>query len=72
MALLVLKFPKMRVLWSRSPAHTAELFLALKKNKKQPDRVAAAAVGSELKSDAGETETSALAPYVLHALFISH
>jgi DNA excision repair protein ERCC-4 len=37
LALLTKAFPKMRVCWSRSPAQTAQLFLALKRGKPQPN-----------------------------------
>jgi DNA excision repair protein ERCC-4 len=37
LALLTKSFPKLRVCWSRSPAQTAQLFLALKQGKPQPN-----------------------------------
>ena len=45
LCLLLLHFPKLRVLWSRSPSHTVSIFAALKEGCAQPDAAAAAAVG---------------------------
>ena len=46
LALLLLHFPKLRVVWSRSPSHTVALFASLKAGQKEPDVDAAAAVGA--------------------------
>ena len=45
--MLVLAFPTMRILWSRSPHSTATLFRSLKINHPEPDEVAASNVGVE-------------------------
>lgn len=46
-SMLVLAFPTMRILWSRSPHATATLFRTLKINHPEPDEVAASKVGME-------------------------
>ena len=46
LSLLILHFPKLRLLWSRSPAHTVAIFQALKQAQSEPDADAAAAVGA--------------------------
>ena len=46
LALLLLHFPKLRVVWSRSPAHTVSLFAALKSGQEEPKVEVAAAVGA--------------------------
>ncbi|KAL1523711.1 hypothetical protein AB1Y20_018641 [Prymnesium parvum] len=46
LSLLLLHFPKLRLLWSRSPQHTVAIFQALKLNQPEPDLAAAAAVGA--------------------------
>ncbi|KDD73318.1 hypothetical protein H632_c2306p0, partial [Helicosporidium sp. ATCC 50920] len=45
LVLLVLQFPRLRLLWSRSPRATAELFALLKAVREEPDPVKAALVG---------------------------
>ncbi|EGD81348.1 hypothetical protein PTSG_11379 [Salpingoeca rosetta] len=47
LTLLTLTFPSLRVLWSRSPHATAELFYTLKQHQDEPDATAAANVGEE-------------------------
>jgi len=42
LSLLVLHFPKLRLIWSPSQSFTAEMFLKLKEGRYQPDPVAAA------------------------------
>eukprot|EP00198_Chlamydomonas_reinhardtii_P001852 XP_001691188.1 predicted protein [Chlamydomonas reinhardtii] len=51
LTLLTTHFPKLRLLWSRSPHATADLFAALKSNQDQPDAAAAALVGVPLGPD---------------------
>jgi DNA excision repair protein ERCC-4 len=46
LCLLLLHFPKLRLLWSRSPAHTVAIFAALKQGQSEPDAATAAAVGA--------------------------
>ncbi|KAL3892892.1 MAG: hypothetical protein SGPRY_014682, partial [Prymnesium sp.] len=53
LTLLLLHFPKLRLLWSRSPAHTVAIFQlcallaqSLKVNQPEPDVAEAASVGS--------------------------
>ena len=56
LALLLLHFPKLRVLWSRSVHATAHLFAALKANAEQPDAARAAAVGMDAGTDEAQEE----------------
>ena len=51
MVLLLGQFPKLRILWSRSPQHTAELFKAVKSGRDNPDIAAAAEKGSNEQLD---------------------
>ncbi|GLC33404.1 hypothetical protein PLESTB_000071900 [Pleodorina starrii] len=51
LTLLTLHFPKLRLLWSRSPHATADLFASLKSNQDEPDPAAAALVGVPLGPD---------------------
>jgi len=45
LSLLIIHFPKLRLLWSRSAAHTVSIFQALKANQAEPDVAIAAIVG---------------------------
>lgn len=60
LTLLVLHFANLRILWSRSPHATVDLFKAIKKNQPEPAREVAAAVGTG-ESDAGRDGEEALA-----------
>ncbi|GIL92347.1 hypothetical protein Vretifemale_19875, partial [Volvox reticuliferus] len=51
LTLLTLHFPKLRLIWSRSPHATADLFAVLKSNQEEPDPAAAALVGVPLGPD---------------------
>lgn len=61
LALLTKSFPKLRVLWSRSPAQTAQLFQTLKKGKPQPNISFVsqhhASLGQDTRADSEETGT---------------
>ena len=46
LSLLLIHFPKLRLLWSRRPQHTVALFRALKKGRPEPDVQTAVALGS--------------------------
>lgn len=48
LTLLVLHFPSLRIVWSRSPHATVELFKVIKRNQEEPDMEAAAALGNGL------------------------
>ncbi|XP_066301514.1 DNA repair endonuclease XPF-like [Branchiostoma lanceolatum] len=50
LALLTLHFPNLRILWSRSPYATAELFQELKFNRPEPDAAQAASIAMETES----------------------
>lgn len=54
LALLTISFPKLRLLWSRSPHMTARLFDALKQHQVEPQGEAAAAIGVEASTGAAE------------------
>lgn len=45
LSLLVLHFPRLRILWSRSLHATAEIFTTLKANQDEPDEARAIRVG---------------------------
>lgn len=45
LSLLVLHFPRLRLIWSRSVHATAEIFASLKINQDEPDEVKAIRVG---------------------------
>ena len=45
MVLLTRHFPKLRILWSRSPTNTVEIFAQLKRGQAEPEPEAAAAAG---------------------------
>ena len=45
LSLLVLHFPRLRLIWSRSLHATAEIFAVLKANQDEPDEVKAMRVG---------------------------
>lgn len=45
LSLLVLHFPRLRILWSRSLHATAEIFTTLKSNQDEPDESRAIRVG---------------------------
>lgn len=45
LSLLVLHFPRLRIIWSRSLHATAEIFASLKANQDEPDETKAVRVG---------------------------
>ncbi|KAL4110827.1 hypothetical protein PRIC1_002512 [Phytophthora ramorum] len=51
LTLLILHFPSLRILWSRSPHATVDLFKIIKKYQDEPDMEAAAALGNGLPMD---------------------
>ncbi|KAF4323265.1 hypothetical protein BBO99_00001545 [Phytophthora kernoviae] len=58
LTLLILHFPSLRILWSRSPRATVDLFKVIKKNQDEPDMETAAALGNGLSKDGGAQGTS--------------
>ncbi|EFN55307.1 hypothetical protein CHLNCDRAFT_134272 [Chlorella variabilis] len=50
-ALLVLHFPRLRLIWSRSLHATADIFQQLKANQDEPDPVTAATVGVPVEAE---------------------
>jgi DNA excision repair protein ERCC-4 len=51
--LLLLSFPRVRIIWASSPYATAEIFADLKANTPEPDARQAVAVGAEEDPEAG-------------------
>lgn len=45
LSLLVIHFPRLRIIWSRSLHATAEIFASLKANQDEPDETRAMRVG---------------------------
>ncbi|KAG7401834.1 DNA repair endonuclease XPF [Phytophthora boehmeriae] len=58
LTLLILHFPSLRILWSRSPRATVDLFKVIKKNQDEPDMETAAALGNGLSKDGSAQGTS--------------
>ncbi|KIK60408.1 hypothetical protein GYMLUDRAFT_167820 [Collybiopsis luxurians FD-317 M1] len=50
LALLVLSFPRLRIIWSSSPYATTDIFNDLKKDRAEPDAVKAISTGAEDES----------------------
>lgn len=57
LSLLVLHFPRLRIVWSRSLFATAEVFASLKANQDEPDEAKAMRVG--VPSEEGIVENDA-------------
>ncbi|CCI43305.1 unnamed protein product [Albugo candida] len=57
LVLLLVHFPTLRLLWSRSPHATVDLFKAIKRNLEEPDVKVAAAVGSGVDLESGAIDT---------------
>ncbi|KAJ7624883.1 hypothetical protein FB45DRAFT_1086972 [Roridomyces roridus] len=53
LVLLMLSFPRLRIIWASSPYATAEIFADLKANMPEPDPRTAIAVGAEEDPDVG-------------------
>ncbi|KAJ7274649.1 hypothetical protein C8J57DRAFT_1312429 [Mycena rebaudengoi] len=53
LVLLMLSFPRVRIIWASSPYATAEIFADLKKNMPEPSPSVAVAVGAEEDPEAG-------------------
>ncbi|KAJ1805866.1 DNA repair protein RAD16, partial [Coemansia sp. RSA 2599] len=47
LAMLVLAFPRLRIIWSSSPYETVNIFVELKRNAQEPDIERAVAMGTE-------------------------
>jgi DNA excision repair protein ERCC-4 len=52
-ALLILTFPRVRIIWSSSPYATAEIFNDLKKNNAEPNPTLAITVGADDDAELG-------------------
>ncbi|KAL4904675.1 hypothetical protein BDW74DRAFT_178765 [Aspergillus multicolor] len=48
LVLLILAFPRLKIIWSSSPYQTAEIFAELKKNAPEPDPVRAVQIGLDV------------------------
>ena len=55
LALLLMHFPKLRILWSRGPYETVKIFKSLKVNHEEPDVQHAIAVGKDESIEAAMT-----------------
>ncbi|KAF7318149.1 ERCC4 domain-containing protein [Mycena chlorophos] len=53
LVLLLLSFPRLRIIWASSPHASAEIFADLKQNAYEPDPRVAIAVGAEADPEAG-------------------
>ncbi|KAJ6579203.1 hypothetical protein DFH09DRAFT_1447495 [Mycena vulgaris] len=53
LVLLMLSFPRLRIIWASSPYATAEIFADLKANMPEPDPRQAVAIGAEEDPEAG-------------------
>jgi DNA excision repair protein ERCC-4 len=61
MSILILHFPFVRLLWSRGPHNSAEIFQVLKQNQEEPNPETAVCVGIEgNNSSVGEDDSNAL------------
>jgi DNA excision repair protein ERCC-4 len=58
LTLLILHYPSLRILWSRSPHATVDLFKIIKKYQDEPDMEAAAALGNGLPMDDSAAPTN--------------
>ncbi|CEG44750.1 dna repair endonuclease xpf [Plasmopara halstedii] len=58
LTLLILHFPSLRILWSRSPHATVNLFKIIKRYQEEPDIEAAAALGNGLPMDNDAAQTN--------------
>ena len=56
LVMLVLAFPKLRIIWSSSPYQTASIFAELKKSQDEPDPIRAVQIGLD-EGDDPETRT---------------
>ena len=71
LSLLVLHFPKLRLMWSPSPRFTAEVFTKLKEGRYQPDPKAAAQIDAEdldTEAASGKAHSNSAALEVLRKL----
>ncbi len=68
LTLLCKHFPRLRLIWSRGPQHTTQIFLALKHGEPEPDTAAAAAIGSVATTGGDavdDDDTFSMTPYDL-------
>ncbi|KAJ5670656.1 uncharacterized protein N7477_006019 [Penicillium maclennaniae] len=70
LVLLILAFPRLRIIWSSSPYQTAEIFAELKKNAAEPDPLRAVQIGLDIQlSDAGNAGDVMAAAGIEHRTF---
>lgn len=70
LVLLILAFPRLKIIWSSSPYQTAEIFAELKKNAPEPDPVRAVQIGLDVEiSDAAHLEDMMAATGIEHRTF---
>lgn len=51
LVMLVMQFPRLKIIWSSSPYHTADIFMELKATYEEPDLTKVAAIGLEPDSN---------------------
>ena len=68
LCLLTIHFPRLRMIWSRSPHATADIFMALKSNQEEPVAEDAACVGTDDESCRSEDVVNDAALEVLRRL----
>jgi DNA excision repair protein ERCC-4 len=70
LVLLILAFPRLRIIWSSSPYQTAEIFAELKKNAAEPDPLRAVQIGLDIQlSDAANPGDVMAAAGIEHRTF---
>lgn len=70
LVLLILAFPRLRIIWSSSPYQTAEIFAELKKNAAEPDPLRAVQIGLDVQlSDAANPGDVMAAAGIEHRTF---
>jgi DNA excision repair protein ERCC-4 len=70
LVLLILAFPRLRIVWSSSPYQTAEIFAELKKNAAEPDPLRAVQIGLDIQlSDAANPGDVMAAAGIEHRTF---
>ena len=66
MVLLILHFPKMRLIWTHGPHATTATFQAIKRNQHQPSKDTAMVVGTEQQEGKPGSEEDGSSPYTAY------
>lgn len=69
LSLLVLHFPRLRIIWSRSLHATAEIFFSLKANQDEPDEIKAMRIG--VTSEDGVVENDVRYERIVQPWYVS-